>query len=384
MTVTFITNFINHYQASLADSFYEILGDKFTFIATEPIDESFKAYFSSDFSDKKYLLNSYSNETNNAKALNLANESDIVIIGSAPDSFIRQRLKNNDIVFRYSERWFKKGGYQIFSPFTWWHAYNNHIKYRKNKYYLLCASAYTFNDVSKFFAFPNKCYKWGYFSKQNHIDIDKILSAKQTQKFKILWVARWINWKHPEMAIELVQELKKKKYDFILEMAGDGKMKGEILKLIEQNELSSHINILGNINNEEILDKMRGANAFIFTSNRGEGWGVVVNEAMSNGCTVVAANEIGSIPFLIENESNGLVFKSQKLDSLLVQVEKLINDRELCNSLSREAYKTIVDNWNPNKAATNFLLLANSLMANQENPIDKGPCSKCVQIKYKF
>lgn len=383
MKVTFFTNFINHYQSNLADCFYERLGDDFTFVATEPIDESFKGYLSSDYSDKKYLLNSYMNEDNFQKAVELGLSSDIVIIGSAPDLFIKKRLELDKIVFRYNERWLKKGDYQVLSPRSWWYVYNSHIKYRNNKYYMLSASAYTASDVNLFFSYPNKCYKWGYFPNVEKLNINTILESKQEKKIKLFWVARWIDWKHPELAVELAVQLKKKGYDFVLEMAGDGEMKDEILKLIEQNDVSENIQVLGNIQNDYILQKMRESNAFILTSDRGEGWGVVVNEAMSNGCTVVASHEIGSIPFLIQNEVNGLVFESKKLNSLVSQVEKLINDREFCNNLARNAYNTMVEIWNPKNAVNNFIQLAKSLISDETNSIKEGPCSIAEVITEK-
>lgn len=384
MKVTFFTNFINHYQANLADSFYERLGDDFTFVATEPIDEYFKDYLNTDFSEKKYLLNSYSNDMNYKKALGLGLDSDIVIIGSAPDLFIAERMKLDKITFRYGERWFKKGDYQILSPRSWWYVYRDFIKFRKNKYYMLCASGYTANDVSKFFAFPNKCYKWGYFPKVEKLDINNILESKQDKKFKLFWVARWIEWKHPEMAVQLAVQLKEKGYDFVLEMAGDGEMKDEILKLIEQNSVCENIKILGNIQNSDILQKMKESNAFIFTSDRGEGWGVVVNEAMSNGCTVVASHEIGSIPFLIQNEVNGLVFESKNLASLVDQVEKLIIDRHFCRDLARNAYQSISEIWSSMNAVDNFIDLASSLLSDNERIIEEGPCSRATPMKTKF
>jgi glycosyltransferase involved in cell wall biosynthesis len=384
MKVTFFTNFINHYQADLADCFYEKLGEDFTFVATEPIDESFKGYLSSDYSDKKYLLNSYMNEDNFEKAVELGLSSDVVIIGSAPDLFIVERMKLDKITFRYGERWFKKGDYQILSPRSWWYVYKNFIKFRNNKYYMLCASAYTANDVNKFFAFPDKCYKWGYFPKVEKLDINSILESKRGGKFKLFWVARWIDWKHPEMAVQLAVQLKKKGYDFVLEMAGAGEMKDDIIKLIEKNNLSENIRILGNIQNSDILQKMKESNAFIFTSDRGEGWGVVVNEAMSNGCTVVASHEIGSVPFLIQNDVNGLVFESKNLASLVSQVEKVILDRHFCSDLARSAYQSISDIWSPRNAAANFIDLAESLLSGNERIIEEGPCSKANVIKGKL
>lgn len=36
MTLTFVTNFVNHHQLPLADEFYKIMGEDYTYIACEP------------------------------------------------------------------------------------------------------------------------------------------------------------------------------------------------------------------------------------------------------------------------------------------------------------------------------------------------------------
>ena len=47
-------------------------------------------------------------------------------------------------------------------------------------------------------------------------------------------------------------------------------------------------------------------------SGRKEGWGAVVNEAMSSGCAVVADAEAGSVPYLIENSKDGFIYRKPK------------------------------------------------------------------------
>ena len=55
-----------------------------------------------------FVLNATINEETFKQALKIANESDVVIIGSAPDCFIAQRLQENKLTFRFTERIFKK------------------------------------------------------------------------------------------------------------------------------------------------------------------------------------------------------------------------------------------------------------------------------------
>jgi len=82
------------------------------------------------------------------KALKLANESDVVIIGSAPEIFIKERIRQNKIIFRYSERIFKKGRYRIFSPRAIKYLFENHTKNNNKRIYMLCSSAYTAKDFA--------------------------------------------------------------------------------------------------------------------------------------------------------------------------------------------------------------------------------------------
>jgi len=76
--------------------------------------------------------------------------------------------------------------------------------------------------------------------------------------------------------------------------------------LIDKLEVGRYVSLLGNLPNEEVLQMMRESHIFIFTSDRGEGWGVVLSEAMANGCTVVASNKIGAAPFLVKHKKNVL------------------------------------------------------------------------------
>jgi glycosyltransferase involved in cell wall biosynthesis len=380
MTLTFFTNFINHHQVPLADEFYKRLGVNYNFIATMPIPDSFIEAGYPDYSDKPYLLKAFANHEAYDKALKMATDSDVVIMGAAPEIFIKTRLKENKLTFRYNERWFKKITYRLLSPGLWIRLYNNHTKYRNKNFYLLAAGAYVICDANKFFAYPNKCYKWGYFTKIEDINIKEKLKKKEEHKALILWCARFLVWKHPELPVKLAKILTDKGYDFQLSMIGSGELLQATKQLASKLNVSDKINFCGNIPNNEVLQMMREHDIFLFTSNGEEGWGAVLNEAMSNGCTVVASDRIGATPFLVEDGINGYIFKSEKLNSLAQKVEKLINDKDLRESFAIKAYDTMRTIWSPEKAAENFINVSTSLLNGFPREIDMGPCSRA----YKF
>lgn len=372
MTVTFFSNFFNHHQKPLGDELYHLLGDNYTFVATIPMPDSFSKSGYTDFSDTPYLLASYQNEENHKKAIQLGLESDVVVIGAASLQFIKERLKKNKLTFRYAERMFKKSNWQKLNPRAIINQYKKHTVYRDKNVHMLCASAYTANDLKWIMAYPNKMYKWGYFTKTTEIDIQQLITAKKNKPFSIIFVARLIDWKHPEMAIELAKLLKEKKYDFELNIIGSGVMENSLHTMINDFNLGDCVHMLGNIANEQVLQLMQTSHAFFFSSDRNEGWGAVANEAMANGCTLVASHEIGAIPYLVEPNKNGMVFKSGNINDAFNKMERLLKDRDYCDQLAVNAYKTITSTWSPKTAASNFLNLCAN---NSHSAIKKGPCS---------
>lgn len=376
MKLTFFTNFINHHQVHVADEFYRYLGENYHLVETTKMPESFKKAGYPDYNGRPYIVKAYESTDSQEKALKLSYESDIVIIGSAPDIYYTQRLRNNQIVFLYSERWFRKFQLGYLNPKVWWYWYSHYTRYRNNKYYMLCASAFTASDVSKIKAFPNKCFKWGYFTQVPTFDASSYTKRKkQAQQIKILWCARFISLKHPEMAINIAKYLKDLNYNFSLEMIGSGDLLEHTKALSKKYNVTKHVQFIGNIPNDIVLEKMKESHIFIFTSNKQEGWGAVLNEAMSSGCAVVAANQIGSVPFLITHKENGLIFESENQNDLNKNIKLLFDNPDLIYKLGDNARKTMQETWSPQTAVKNFFQLVTALQLDKRNPILDGPCS---------
>lgn len=385
MTVVFYTNFINHHQVPLADEFYRILGDDYKMVTFEPLPESFRLKGYADYSYKPYLIEAFRSEESMERARQLAIAADIVILGAAPEWLIHERLRINKITFRYGERLFKKIDRRFLRRSFWKRLYDEHTRYRNKPLYMLAASAYMKSDVKKLFAYPNKVFKWGYFTNASEIDIHQVLEDKRsTSKIRILWCGSIAQVKRPDLIVQLAYMLKKENINFHIDMVGEASgWTGLIQDMIVDLDVTDCVSMLGSFPNEKLLRMMQEYHIFAFTSDRGEGWGVVLNEAMGNGCTVVASNRIGAAPFLIKNRINGLLFESGNVQSLYEQVLALIDDREFRESLAIQAYYTISEEWSPRKAAENFIRLAKGIILNSIPKIEDGPCSKAIIINHK-
>ena len=245
---------------------------------------------------------------------------------------------------------------------------------------MLCASAYAPNDYYLLNSYKGRCFKWAYFTCVKPIDIDAVLRNKQSGMFRMMWCSRFIGWKHPELVIDLANTLKTHNYAFEINMYGGGPQELKIRHLIKERGLDNFVYLKGSMPNEDIIAAMQQHNVLLFTSDQNEGWGAVANEAMSNGCTLVGSNKIGSVPFLVRHGENGLIFESSDISSLIKNVTLLLENRDFCGRLASQAYQDMINIWNPQIAAKRFLSLVSSLQAGEKTPFTDGPCSEAKPI----
>lgn len=376
VTITFISNFINHHQVNVADCLAASDGVDYKFVETMAAPAWILNSGYPDYSARPYLIKAYQGKEEMKKARRLIDDSDVVIIGSAPEEWVEKRLLNDKVTFHYSERWFKKGYHSLLSPRAWKSWYKYHTRFRNKRSYMLCASAYTACDVRKVFAYPNKCFKWGYFTKVDNLDFEENLEAPRgVSRLRILYISRFLIWKHPDLPIRLARMLKDRGIDFELNMYGTGEEQVNIECLISKLDVGDCVNLCGNKPNDELLKIIRQHHIFLFTSDRNEGWGAVLNEAMSNGCAVIASDAIGSVPFLIKDGYNGLKFKSENLADLFKKTMYLVDNPLERERLAKNAYIMMRDIWSPENAASSFIKLAKSALNNNIEPPAEGPCS---------
>jgi len=380
MKIVFVSNFYNHHQKPLADAMYSIVGDGYNFIETERISEERLNMGWGGDDRPSYILQSYIDEASKKKCQEIIDGADVVIYGSAPYSMMQTRLKNGRLTFAYSERLYKKGVPYLKLPVHILRALKNYIRYKN--FYLLCASAYTPVDFSKMWAFVGKTYKWGYFTElKQYESIDRLIEEKE--KTSILWVSRFIPLKHPDIPVEIAKRLKADGYDFKLNMIGNGELEDATRELIKREGVADCVDMLGSMKPEEVRKHMEKSEIFLFTSDRNEGWGAVLNESMNSACAVVANSAIGSVPFLIKDSENGYMYKDGDIEDLYIKVKILLDNKEERKHIAKNAYYTMVDEWNAENAAEKFVSLCERMLAGEYKPFpfESGVCSKAEILK---
>jgi len=384
MTVAFVSNFLNHHQLPFCQELSKRC-DAFWFVATDAIPEERRKLGYADMRGKDFVIEYQEDETQRIKAEEMITGSDIVIFGSCPDRLIALRAQTDKPSFIYTERLFKKGAWRRFIPRTRKKLNSHFLGFSNKNLFILCASAYASKDIS----YLNKnlnFFKWGYFPEFKTYDMDALLQKKAGNTMvRLLWVGRFLGWKHPDDAIETARKLNQAGYDFVMDIIGTGEMENELKDLIVKYALADRVNLLGSMKPEQVREYMEAADIYLFTSDFNEGWGVVLNEAMNSGCAVAANHGIGSVPYLLSHGKNGLIYQNGKTDDLYRKIKFLMDSPEKRRVLGKSAYETLQDSWNAPCAAERFLTLSKAVLNNSNLDLyEKGPCSRAEVLHNRW
>jgi len=380
--IAFFSNFLNDHQLPICKAFTNIENLDFVFVATEPISQERLDLGFEDMNQLPFVIRAYESEQARKESFEVAMECDVMILGSAPEEYLKLRMKLNKLTFRYSERIYKKGTYHRFSPIAMKNIAVCHKKYRKHSLYLLCSSAYVAKDFDYSGVYRGKAFKWGYFPElKKYDDIDALINKKENNS--ILWVGRLIDWKHPEFAVLAAKKLKEENYDFKLRIIGKGDKENIITDMISKFDLEENVEFLGAMPPENVREYMEKSEVFLFTSNRKEGWGAVLNESMNSGCAVVASHIIGAVPFMLCDGENGFIYKDGSFTDLYNKVKLLLDNPDKKKEFGRKAYATVRDEWNADNAAKRFVALSTDILNNKGdgNKFKSGVCSKAELLK---
>lgn len=375
MKIVFVSNYFNHHQRPFCDALLPMC-DSFFFISTTEMREE-RRKLGYAFDEPDYVIRAFAGDgMDRAKALIAS--ADVLIHGGVVGELAKPRYYRGKTVFYYSERLYKRGVRRWTLPLR---AIQFYFRYRwRQNALLLCASAYAAYDYSRSFTFRGKCFRWGYFPETKRYDLEKLLAQKDPKK--ILWCGRLIDWKHPELAVETAARLRDDGVDFSMDIIGSGEMEQTLREQIAEAGLEDRVRLLGSMPPQKTREHMERAGILLFTSDRQEGWGAVLNEAMNSGCAVVASSAAGSVPFLLKDGENGFTF-SGDASELFEKTRALLTQPKNTARFGAAACDTVSTLWNAETAAQRFLQFAECFSASKTvpAPYESGPLGRAPVLK---
>jgi len=164
-------------------------------------------------------------------------------------------------------------------------------------------------------------------------------------KIKLLSTARLTEMKGLKYAIESVSTLLNQGFNLSYEIIGEGELRDDLQKQIEELGISNHIRLLGWKSHTDVKDKLDSAHIFLapsITAQNGEKEGIpnAVKEAMAQGLPVIATEHSG-IPELIDNGISGYLVPEKDSAALAKKIAYLCNNTEIWPKISVAAREKI-------------------------------------------
>ena len=370
MKIVFVASVLNNHLLPFCNELN--LEHDFIFIATRNYSVVNQVTHSKKPMQKDFVLN-YFEEEQRQKCIEKVLDADIAIFGGSSSELLKIRKQTDKLSFVYTERFFKRGKWRRFIPSTAKTLREQFIKDNKNLY-VLCAGSFVAEDLKVIGFDTTRCFKFGYFPFVEQSDIQDLLAKKDNNIPQLLFVGRLLKWKRCQDVIKCCQMLKLANIPVELNIVGDGPEREKMEKLRIRYGLDN-VHLCGAKSSSEVFDIMSRSNAMFISSNRFEGWGAIVNEALSNACPVIASDACGSTAYLIKEGVNGYVYKSGNVRDMFEKT-KIFLQNESAN-IYVQAYNTVNNEWNATVAARRFIEICKDLVENNSPTVyERGPMSK--------
>lgn len=346
-----------------------LLGEEnFRLVFSDPTSESRQEMGWQDPYQAPYILRMWESDEAKQQVAVWIDTADVVVQGRFPMNLVRGRINSGKLTFAYQERFWKR-------PFSWvrvilrlpriWRRY---WSVNRPNYHLLAAGAYVAPDLAVIKCFGQRAWKFGYFI--DHVDTPRTTSEKG---LTILWCARFSPVKRAADALAIFRGLKANHGNARLLMVGDGEERAETEKAAK--DIGDSVQFLGWQSAERVEALMLQADVFLMTSGFGEGWALVINEAVRAGCMVVANQEVGAAPWLIEHQQTGLLYDQRKKETVVALLAAFSKTQiQQMGSTAQELHRS---RWSSRIAAERLVQLSAALLAGEEASelFSDGPCS---------
>lgn len=377
MKISFFSNYLNAHQLPLALEFVSMPDVEYVYVSL--VAGGGNVGRTNLDRDYPFVIRAYEGDAEAAEAMSHAVGDDIVVFQhmDGQEEYVRARATTGKPFFRATERLLKRGAWWRWMPPKIYRTWNWFTRYKKSPIHVLCISGYAAGDLAKF-GFPvERCLKWAYFPQVVRKPAEP--RSPLLQRDEPLGSAqRLIPLKRVDLQVRLAARLKEAGIAFHLDIAGEGPEREALESLARELGVGAEVTFLGILSRDETADLMTRCDVFLATSNRKEGWGCTVNEAMASGCALVASDAIGAVPFLVQDGENGVEFRSEDLNDLCERTISLCAEPSEIERLSRNAVSTVDGVWNAHFAAERFVEYSRAILEGRDVEYVSGPMSPCV------
>jgi glycosyltransferase involved in cell wall biosynthesis len=147
------------------------------------------------------------------------------------------------------------------------------------------------------------------------------------------FVGHLVDQKHPELAVDVLAEVRRRGQPAHLAIAGDGPRRPQVEQRIVDRDLAGAVTLLGHRDDPE---EVFGAVDLALITSRAEGIPGVAIEAAMTGCPVVTV-AVGAVDEVVEDGVTGVVLPEASATAMAEAVVRLLADADLRHSMGAAA-----------------------------------------------
>lgn len=190
------------------------------------------------------------------------------------------------------------------------------------------------------------------------IDTRRFMPLSEERPIDILFVGDFSELKGPDRVISIIQNLKKNFNNIYGVLLGNGKMYSFIKAQVAELNLKTNVQLPGYVlNTQKYFIKAK----LLVMPSRSEGLSTAMLESMACGCVPVVSN-VGAMTEAAKHNYNSLIVDNYNdTKQFYIYSKELLENSKMRNSLSRNAVKTVMENYSLTTQADIFKNILNHL-----------------------
>lgn len=179
-------------------------------------------------------------------------------------------------------------------------------------------------------------YRFGYFrAAASPVSFTR---PRTEDEIEVIYAGRFVELKRLDLLFDAMLPLFAEHDGLRLTLIGDGELREALQRRTDDLGIAGRVRFEGVLPTAQIPARIASADLLVLPS-RGEGWGMVVNEALSVGVPVLLSDTCGAAE-LIQHEVNGYVFASGDEKSLQSCLRLFLESKDNWAQLRQRAKRT--------------------------------------------
>ena len=176
------------------------------------------------------------------------------------------------------------------------------------------------------------------FIPHNVFDFNELQPVDKPKEYDLIYVGWLSYYKRVDVLLEVIAKVKDRYKGHIkTALIGDGPLRNDLEKQVEQLGIEGNVQFLGQRNLKEINDYLNRSKIFVMAS-QGEGLPMAMIEAMSCSLPCVMFDD-ADIATVAKNGYNALVVELHDVDAFADAIIRLLSDEELYAQLAKNALR---------------------------------------------